>query len=395
MGAHARTLAPLAARRAGALPLDREAMRADALRVGERVGRSARRHGPTGTVDAGLQGLVARTLERIRVVGYGRSRRLARALGAATRAQALLNRRQGELEDADGEVALRRTQIPEPPRLGLALTGRGAHVAAVLLLLVPLEAYLTFPTLQILTYDDLTTQRLCVLIGLGIALGAEAAAAMLAHVAREGERRDPARRGLYWVCALLAVAAVVGGVVTLDQMARARVHNEAISYAIENGLLTGGGSAPGTGAVTGGGGFAGVPGGAGGSGSAADGGAAGSAGGTASGGFAGVPGAGASSSAGAGATGATGTTGGGSGSSLAPSPDTPDLRFMLGLQLFAFVAAIIFALRVHVAAPYRDAVRRITAAERRVRRRNRAIGRADRRTTRLAAELEKRSAACA
>jgi hypothetical protein len=358
-------------------PLDSEAMRADAVRIGERIGRSAERNGPTGTVDAGLQGLVARTLERIQRTGRRQSRQLAWALGRATLAQALLNRRQGALEDADGEIALRRREIPEPPRLGVALTGRFSHVVVVGLLLVPLEAFLTFPTLQILTYDDLMTQRLCVLIGLGIALGAEAAATMLAHVARDGERHDPSRRGLYYVTALLAVAAIVGGAVTLDQMARARVHNEALAYAIEQGQSSGAASSGAGATGTGSGGFAGVPGGTAGAGSTGTGSAA--AGG---GGFAGVPGGTGAAGTGAAATGAAGAA------TLSPAPGTPDLRFMLGLQLFAFIAAVIFALRVHVAAPYRTALRRLAAAERRVRRRNWAVSRADRRTTRTRAALD-------
>jgi hypothetical protein len=371
-------------------PTDAQAMRADALRIGERVGRSALRHGPTGTVDAGLQGLVARTLERVRARGRRQTPRLVHALGSATRAQALLNRRVVASESAGDEVLLRRREIPEPPRLGVVLTGRVAHVGVIFLLLVPLEAFLTFPTLQVLTYTDLMTQRLCVLIGLAIAIGAEAAASMLAHVARDGERRDPARRGLYYVTALLAVAAVVGGFVALDQMAGARQHNEALAYAIKHGYSTGAttsssaatagggsaagfsdmpGAAPGGGAATtsGSGGFANVPGGA------------GSAGGSGPAVATGPPGAGA---------GAAGGAAGGGATALAPAPGTPDLRFMLALQVFAFIAALIFALRVHVAAPYRGALRRLGAAERRVRRRTWAVGRADRRVARTRATLD-------
>jgi hypothetical protein len=322
--------------------LDQAAMRADADRIGSRAGRRSAAGDPAGPPSAGLEGLVARSEYRA-VAGTKRLvRRLVRALGQATAHQASLDRRQGELDAAARVHSAAQAAIPtDRPPFGLALTSRGARLTALVLLLIPLEAYLTYPSLQVLQLSDVVTMRLSVLIGAGIAIAAEVIGISLAYLARHGQAHasDPRHRVLVLFASLLVLAGLVAGLATAVQLASSREHNLQIAAAVKATNTT---PAPT--------GFGGAP--------APSGGAAGF-----------------SSSPAAGTTPATATA-------------RPDLAWTAGLQILAFLAAIAIAMRGELAAPYRHALRNERRARRRVTHTERRVRRSEARTAHALTALD-------
>jgi hypothetical protein len=177
----------------------------------------------------GLLELVARSDRRTRQRTVKPARRLGGAVARVTKAQAAFNRDVEAREEGRQAVESMPASLSRPT-LGTAMTRSRTVWALLILVLIPIEAMLTYQQLLVLGMSDFRTGLFAALIGASIAVVAEVVGALGHLTATHANLRDQSRqqRGMYWIVTAFTVVIVGVGVYTLSQMASAREHNQSI-----------------------------------------------------------------------------------------------------------------------------------------------------------------------
>jgi hypothetical protein len=214
-------------------PTDDLAMRADADKIAAEL--AAEPQPDLAPPHPGFRRLIARSERRTILRTRGPVAELTAAAATLAGAEAEVAERQGE--SAVAAAAFQQADQPPPrPRLGVALTSRLAVTLCAVVVLVPIEALLTYPQLQVLGMADYMTLAFAVLIGAAIVVFAEVLAVLVFQATREfhARRRQRGGGGLYWTLVALCGLMIVVGVGTLHRLAESRETNQAIVETRDN-----------------------------------------------------------------------------------------------------------------------------------------------------------------
>jgi hypothetical protein len=208
---------------------DEVTMRADSERVA-RLLVAEHQRSPVGEPrpHPGLENLARRSERRAVAAVRASVKRLTSSHARVTAAQAELDRAGGEQGAAADELAT-LPELPDPPLLGRTLTRPRAVWPLMILVLIPIEAMLTYQQLQVLGMSDNKTFAFAALIGISVALVAEVLGLLLHYTfvqenADEGGGRSP----FYWLVTGYAAVLVLAGGFTLWQLSDARENNQKI-----------------------------------------------------------------------------------------------------------------------------------------------------------------------